>query len=231
VFDGEAHVAEAFRCGGQGYVVKTRAARDLPTALRQAHRGLRFAPSLASMCELSGAHGHVMQVHAELSRFLDELAAVLDLALRRGDATCVISTADIRDSVGARLRARGWDVGGAEGERRYLPVDAAEALSRFMRNGLPDAGLLAPIAAEIDDYRRSVGATRLTIFGNISEQLIAGGNFSGALAVERLWHTLTRHLPFCTVCGYDESSFDDTGVDFRPRVCAEHDIVSHAAGA
>jgi DNA-binding NarL/FixJ family response regulator len=36
VFDVDEHIRKAFRCGGRGYVVKSRAGRDLPTALPQA---------------------------------------------------------------------------------------------------------------------------------------------------------------------------------------------------
>jgi DNA-binding NarL/FixJ family response regulator len=230
VFDVEEHVAEAFRCGGRGYVVKARAARDLATALRQAHLGRRFAPSLSCMCELSGDRGHDMQVHADLPPFLDDLATLFDGALRRGDATCVISTGEVRDGLRARLRTRGWEI---DGHPRYLAVEAAEALSRFMRDGLPDRSLLAAIAAEMEEYRRAVverGTNRLTIYGTMSGQLIAEGNAKGALALESLWHTLTRELPFYTVCGYDQRCFDGSGPDFRPSVCAEHDVVSHASG-
>jgi DNA-binding NarL/FixJ family response regulator len=232
VFDVEEHVFEAFRCSGSGYVLKSRAARDLPTALRQAYLGRRFAPSLATMCMLTGGRGHDMQVHAGMELFLDEIAAVFDQALRRGDATCVITTGDIRDGLAVRLRARGWPIGAADGRNRYLAIDAAEGLSRFMRNGVPDAGLLAATAAELEDYRRTVveGETnRLTIFGNMSEQLIADGNTQAALALESLWHQLTCELPFYTVCVYRQSCFEHAAPDVRLNVSAKHDVVSHAS--
>jgi DNA-binding NarL/FixJ family response regulator len=233
VFDVEEHVAEAFRRGGHGYVLKSRAARDLPTALRQARLGRRFAPSLTSMCELTAGRGHAMQVHADITALLDDLATFFDLALRRGDATCVISSGEVRDGLSARLRSRGWTIDGPDGQRRYLAVDAAAALSRFMRNGLPDERVLAAIAAEMEDYRRAVverETSRLTVYGDMAAQLTAEGNAKGALALENLWHTLTVHLPFYTLCGYDRPCFDRTAPDFRPSVCAEHEVVSHAAG-
>jgi CheY-like chemotaxis protein len=233
VFDVEEHVSEAFRCGGRGYVLKSRAARDLPTALRQAHLGRRFAPSLGTMALLTPGGGHDMQVHAGGETLLDDLAAFFDVALRRGDATCVISSAPVRDGLSARLRRRGWPVGGPDGHKRYLAIDAAHGLSRFMRSGLPDAGLLAAIAAELDDYRRAVverETNRLTLFGNMSELLIAEGNTSGALALERLWHTLTANRPFYTICGYSRSTFDETAAELRPTLYARHEVVSHASG-
>jgi hypothetical protein len=231
--DSDEHIAEAFRCGGHGYVLKSRAARDLPVALRQAHRGRRFAPSLRAMWKLSDGRSHDVQVHRNVHSFLEDLAAFFDLALRRGDATCVIATSEIRDGLSRHLRARGWRIGGADGDQRYLAIDAAEALGRFMRNGLPDATVLAPIAADLENFRRSTverDTSRLTIFGHMSELLIAEGNPTAAVALESLWHRLTRDLPFYTLCAYDQSSFDGVAPDFRARVYAEHEVVGHARG-
>jgi CheY-like chemotaxis protein len=233
VYDVEEHVSEAFRCGGRGYVLKSRAARDLPIALRQAHLGRRFAPSLSSLWELTGGCGHDLQVHGHLVRFLDDLAAFFDLALRRGDATCLIASGEVRDGLSARLRARGWKVGGPDGDPRYLAIDAAAAIDRFMRNGLPDATILAAIAAELENYRRSAverETSRLTIVGHMAALLMAEGNPAAAVALESLWHGLTRNLPFYTLCAYGQPCFDTVASDFRSRAYAEHDVVSHASG-
>jgi DNA-binding NarL/FixJ family response regulator len=231
--DSDEHVAEAFRCGGHGYVLKSRAARDLPIALRQAQLGRRFAPSLRAMCELSRGRGHDVQVRRNLHSFLEDVATLFDLALRRGDATCVIASGEVRDGLSVRLRARGWKIGGADADQRYVAIDAAEALGRFMRNGLPDAPVLAAIAADLENYRRSTverETSRLTIFGHMSELLMAEGNPAAAVALESLWHRLTRHLPFYTLCAYDQSCFDGVAPDFRARVYAEHEVVGHASG-
>src|SRR5262245_49476101 len=82
--DSDEVVGEAFRCGGLGYVLKSRVRRDLTVALQQALRGRVFAPSLRSLFELVNGGGHAMQVHRGAEPFLDGLADVFDLALRRG---------------------------------------------------------------------------------------------------------------------------------------------------
>jgi DNA-binding NarL/FixJ family response regulator len=234
VFDVDEHISEAFRCGGRGYVLKSRAGRDLPTALRQAYLGRRFAPSLTTMCALTDRRGHDMQVYAGTDALLDELAVLFELALRRGDATCVIGTGEVRDGLSARLRARGWNVGAPDLHPRYLAIDAADALSRFMRNALPDATRLAAIAVELEDYRRSAverETSRLTIFGHMSALLMAEGNGAAALALESLWHELTGTLPFYTICAYEQVCFDAVAPDFRRCACEQHEVVSHASGA
>ena len=223
-------VSEALRCGGLGYVLKPRVGRDLMSALEQALLGRSFVPSLGPLVSADGG-SHVMQVYDGVELFADGLADCLDLALQRGDATCVIATRPVREGLRDRLRARGWDVEGSSGHKRYLAVDAADALKRFMRNGLPDPDRLAEMARELDEYRRAEcdGATsRLTVFGNMVVSLSADGNVPAMIALESLWNDLTRDLPFLTVCGYASSCFHEGVPGLWSNVCAEHHALSHA---
>jgi CheY-like chemotaxis protein len=230
--DANDHVSAAFECGGRGYVLKPYLSRDLASALDQVLLGRLFVPSLTSLFELAHGSAHAMQLYDGTDCFVDGLATFFDLALQRGDATCVIANEDVRDGLGHRLRAAGWDVGGPSGHPGYQAIDTAEALSRFMRNGLPDAGLLGELASELDQYRRAASqgaSSRLTIFGNMVMPLIAGGNATGAMALERQWNHLTHGLPFFTLCGYSASCFHDRGPDLWSTACEEHWAVSHAS--
>lgn len=230
--DADEYVSEAFRCGALGYVVKPRVSRDLVSALDQALLGRAFVPSLTSLLQLANGGGtHAMQLRDDSKFFMDDVASFLDLALRRGDATCVITTAEIREGLDERLRARGWDIGGSSGHKRYVAVDAADALKRFMRDGLPDPKRLAEITAELDQYRRAAaeGATpRLTIFGTMAEMLIAEGNTRAAISLEGLWTMLTDDLPFVTLCGYATSCFHEGVPDLWPDTCNAHWALSQA---
>ena len=229
--DADEIVGEAFRCGGRGYVLKTRVGRDLRNALDQALLGRLFVPSLSSLLHLATGGAHVMQVHNGGESFLDGVAGLFDLSLRRGDATCVIATTQIREGLADRLRRRGWDVGGSSGHKRYLAIDAADALSRVMRNGLPDEDRLAEIAGELDQYGRAVseGATsRVTVFGDMVMLLSADGNTRALLALESLWNTVTQGLPFLTLCGYTSSCFHDGEPNLWSDARTEHWALSHA---
>jgi hypothetical protein len=230
MLDDEETVVEAFRRGGRGYVLKPHVGRHLANALDHVSQGRLFAPSLTSLYQLTaGGPAHVMQLHGGQPSFLDAVASLFDLALQRGDATCVIGTTDIRDGLAARLRDRGWDI---DGHQRYRALDAAEAVDQVMRNGLPDAGLLANTAAELEEYRVSVtedATGRLAIFGNMVAILKAGGNTRAVMALESLWSSVTHALPFFTVCGYDSTCFHDAATDLWSTACGEHGAVSQAS--
>jgi CheY-like chemotaxis protein len=229
--DADEIVDAAFECGGLGYVCKLHLGRDLASALDQALVGRLFVPSLTSLFRLASGGAHAMQVHGGMESFLDGLAAFFDLALRRGDATCMIATEPVRRGLDVRLRARGWHVGGSSGHKRYLVIDAADALNRFMREGLPDRDRLANIAAELDQYRVAVAegpTSRLAIFGNMVVSLAADGNAKAVVALESLWNTLTHGLPFVTLCGYATSCFHKGVPTLWSDACAEHSLLSHA---
>jgi CheY-like chemotaxis protein len=231
MYDADVYVSEAFRCGGKGFVLKSHVERDLGSALDQARSGRLFVPSLTSLYRLAEGGGHAMQVHGDDESFLDGLATLFDLALRLGDATCVISTEQVREGLARRLRARGWNVGGTAGHKRYLALDSVGAVNRCIRNGVPDASILAEIAAELEQYRQATAerpTSRLTIFGNMVMVLIEDGNVKGAIALEKMWTTVTQGLPFLTLCGYASSCFHGNTPDLMSGARAQHFALAHS---
>jgi CheY-like chemotaxis protein len=230
--DSEEYVHESFACGGQGFVVKTRVASDLASALDQTLAGRLFVPSLKSLFDVARDGGHAMQLHRYGSAFLDGAAEFFHLALQRGDATCLIGTELVRQGVNERLRSRGWDVGGSSESERYRVVDAAEAIGRFMRGDDPDPDRIAEIAGELDQYRLEASegpVKRLTIMGEMAALLGLRGNSRAVLQIERSWQRLTRGLPFLTLCYYSTACFDDDmHADLFSGTCGEHWAVSHA---
>lgn len=232
MYDGDDYVREAFRHGARGYVVKSRARRDLASAIDQALHGRMFVPSLTPLLSLTDGSGHAMQIHDDVDVLLDGLTEFLDLALQRGDATCIIATKQVREGFVHRLQARGWDVAGPSGHKRCRVIDAHDALQGFMRDGFPDLHRLADVAADLDAYRRSAAEGTpacLTIFGNMAVALCEDNNVKGAIALESMWNTLTRDLPFFTLCGYPTACLRDAGPELWPAVCHEHWALSHAS--
>ena len=223
------HAIAAFRCGARGFVQKSKLGRDLQSALDLALHARVFVPSLTSLFGLVDRDGHAMQLYGDPERFLDGLAAFLDLALRRGDATCVIGGDNIREGLDRRLRDAGWDIG-PSGERHYFVMDTVDTLSRVMRNGLPDPERVAEVASELDQYRRAVSVgpqSRLTLFGDVASSLIANGNSAAAIELESQWNSVTDGRAFFTLCGYSASCLDDCVPKIWSQACLEHWAVSH----
>ena len=220
MLDAEDEIAAAYRLGGSGYVIKSRMARDLESALGHVLAGRQFAPSLITLAAQMPNGGHAWQMQESGEGWADEVLALFAHALSRGDATCLIADASIRAKFAAHL-----------GHPRYLAVDTAGAMSRFLRDGMPDTAILEEIIRELDHYRiASAGPdARLLVVGRMAGQLFADGNTAGALAIETAWDRLTKDLPFLTICGYVSESCHHAHPDHWAGICDSHSAVSHAS--
>ena len=184
------YVAEGFRSGGRGYVLKTRLHLDLTNALQRVLAGQMFLPSLGALFAIDhNVTGHVVMFHDDDRAFVDGVSGFISASLRRGDVVSLVTSSPIRAGVAERLRAYGWDAGEAGDYGRYHASDAAESLSSIMRNGRPDAERLRHFVAEIERTRvqgPGEAESRLTVVGDMSAHLLAAGNSQAALEVEHL---------------------------------------------
>ena len=58
--------------------------------------------------------------------------------------------------------------------------------------------------------------------------LIQDGNAKAAIELEKLWSTVTRGLPFLTLCGYPTSCFHAGAPDLVSGARTEHWALCHA---
>jgi CheY-like chemotaxis protein len=233
--EADEYVAEAFRAGAYGYVVKARMHADLVNALMHAAAGRLFMPSLKSVFVVAnGGGGHAAQFYERVGPLLDELSPFVAMALQNGDAVSVVATAEVRAGLADRLSADGWQVPASGEHGRYRAFDAAETLDALMRDGRPDAELMDAAIADLERVRiaTAVGVNpRLTLVGQIAVPLLENGDPDGAMEIERLWNRLTHPLPLLGICCYPLSCFAGlAGADLFSDVCAEHWAIGSARG-
>jgi len=225
----EEYVTAAIDAGAQGYVVKVDMYSDLISAIDHVFADRIFVPSLPPAA--SAGCDHAVLFHANDDHFLDEASRLAADRLETGDLVVIVGTAEMRGGIAQRLENSGPILGSIMAQKRYIEFDAAESLSKFIREGRPDAGCVADIVADLD--RKRVVAcgpeSRLTLIGELAAILCRQGQFQAAVEVEQTWSRLTRDLPFFTVCCYSAECFQDSkSVEMFPMVCAEHRAVSHA---
>ena len=175
------------------------------------------------------SHGHVVQFYTEDEALLGAISRFIGTALGAGDAGLVIATKAHRDGLLLQLKERGFDVAGALRQGRLIVVDAAETLSRFMRDGWPDAACFASVAGSFFDQIRAVtGADRprVAAFEEMVALLWAEGNSEAAIRLEELWNDLARTYSFSLHCAYPITNFkrDEDGEAFL-KFCAAHSAV------
>jgi len=228
--ESDEYVAEGFRSGGRGYVLKTRLHLDLANALQHVLAGQLFVPSLESLFAIDPEFtGHVVLLHENDRGFVDGVSGLLAAALRRGDSVSLVSSSRIRAGVAQRLQAAGWNAGESGDYGPYRAMDSATALSPILHNGSLDLDRLRELIAETE--RGRVNGARgadsiLTFVGDVSTHLL-DAHPELALEIEHAWTEMTRALRFVTVCCYPTSRFQTADGRLLPQLCAEHLAVAH----
>jgi signal transduction histidine kinase len=169
---------------------------------------------------------HVVQFYADDAFLVDELSRYIGSALAAGDGAIVIATKAHRDGISQRLKARGMDPTHAIALGRYISLDAAETLSKFMLNDFPDAARFSDALGSIVVQATACAEGQIphvAAFGEMVALLWAQGKIEAALHLEELWNGLAQKHSFSLRCAYPMQSFDreEHGDSFL-RICAVH---------
>jgi len=235
-------VQAALDTGAHGYVVKVDAGGDLLKAVTSVLQGNRYlSASIASRGLLEARTGqaviplasqpagirHEVGFYLEDDRLVADISRFIGPALKSGNAVIVVATALHRQQVLRRLGVDGFDVEAAIEHRRYLGLDAADAVSSFMGNGLPDPVRFLTLFGDLIATAADAAKTedrRVTIFGEGVSLLWERGNLEAAIEVERLSNLLSRTLEVDILCGYSLQG-TSMGGPTHELICAEHSAI------
>jgi signal transduction histidine kinase/ActR/RegA family two-component response regulator len=182
-----------------------------------------FAPP-ADWSEMSDTE-HFVQFYEADGFLLNSLSGFIGAAINSGDAAVVVATKAHRDGLDELLRVNGLDVTNAVACGRYVSLDAAETLSKFMVDGSPETGrfneVLGGVLASVTD-----GRARVRAFGEMVALLWAEGNYNGAIRLEELWNNLQKAYSFSLFCAYPMHGFSGEKFE-QPHdgVCTVHSRV------
>jgi DNA-binding NarL/FixJ family response regulator len=245
-------VQEALDTGAQGYIVKADAG-ELLQAIDAVLRGERFVgtrfaghifvgPShagasqehqgVSSRAHLEGntgiAHSHDVVFYSDDAGLLDDLTPFITAALTAGAAAVVVATEPHRDSLLLRLQRHGTDIAEAIEQGRYISVDAADAVSTFMINGMLDPvrylNLFHELIVRAAEAAKGAQA-RIAVFGESVDLLWAQGKAEAAIQVEGLCNQLVETYGVHILCGYSLRIVQGGMESPIEKICAEHSAV------
>jgi PAS domain S-box-containing protein len=173
--------------------------------------------------------GHMVQFYGEDAALIDGVSAYIGEALEEGNAALVLATAEHREALTKRLEARALDIPRAMAEGRYVVLDAAETLSKFILEGWPDPvryeETVARLVAQVRAAARG-NSPRLVVFGEMVALLWAQGKFQTAVRLEQLWNELQQRESFSLRCAYPIRGFDRAEhAEAFLAICSEHSHV------
>ena len=245
-------VQEALSTGASGYIVKTDAGSELLAGVdaalcgevfvssRLAHQDFSMASTIRVhnslrdnefvlpryQQELTTTRCHDVGFYSDDEFLLDHLTLFVGGALTAGNSAIVLATESHRTNLLSRLQAHLSNIGAAIERGRYIALDAAEALSKVIVNGLPDPvrffDLLGDLIVKASKAsKREQG--RVAIFGECVQLLWQQGNADAVIQFEKLGNQLIKKYDVDIRCGYSLSSFQGgVGSQVFEGICAEH---------
>jgi DNA-binding NarL/FixJ family response regulator len=246
---------EALRSGGNGYLIKSDAGIDLLRAVEAVLKGKQFISSSLAGRDTEdptdqysvemphhqkvltpiplqnveiGSH-HQAGFYSDDPSLLNGLTQFIGASLEIGNAAIVVATESHREGLLPRLQSYGLDIGAVIEEGRYIALDAAETVSTFMVNGVPDparflqaADNLIKVAGDAAKGERP----RVAICGECDPPLWTIGTGDAAIGLEQLWNKITNTYNVDVLCAYPLKSLEGVRYkDIFQRICAEHSAV------
>src|ERR1700687_212726 len=178
--------------------------------------------------------GHGVQFYTDDAYLVNALSRFIGTALGAGDAAIVIATKPHREGLAQRLKANGLDTTAAIKKGRYLVLDAAETLEKFMVEGEPDwarfEAVISPFIMSVAELTE--GETRrVAAYGEMVALLWEQGKIEAAIRLEELWNLLAEKHVFTLLCASPiRSFFDDKHSHPFSQICAKHSAVIPGEG-
>jgi len=171
---------------------------------------------------------HIVQFYEAEEVLLDGLKGFIGLALQAGSSAIVVATETHLDSLAKVLTSEGINLAAAAKEGRYVALNAADTLSRFMVDGSPNPQrfnkLIRPVIIRASASSRN--DPRVAIFSEMVALLWNERNVESAIQLEGLWKELAKSQSFLLYCAYPINNLnrEEYGKVFL-KICDQHSFV------
>src|SRR5579864_42088 len=173
--------------------------------------------------------GHSVQFYKDDSVMLANLSQFVGAALMAGNSAVVVATQAHRDGLARLLGSRGLNVADAKAQGRYIVMDAAETLSKFMVESQLNRALFNEVIGPVILKAKSAVQGKhssVAVFGEMVALLWAERKVDTAIQLEQLWNDLAKSLEFSLFCAYPMDSFcREEDAKLFERICDAHTLV------
>jgi hypothetical protein len=164
---------------------------------------------------------HIVQIYENDEKFLELLLGFVSTGITSKECTIVIGTSVHIASLNEKLALQGFNVDQVILAGYYLPMDAEDALSKFMVNGWPDENLFNHLVSHLISRARSEGRP-VRAFGEMVAILWAKGHVGATVRLEQLWNKFCEKEAFCLFCAYPQSGFTQDASESLGHICSAH---------
>ena len=169
------------------------------------------------------AHLHLVEFYETEEFLVDTVSEFVSSSLRGGDAAIVIATPTHHRAFEAAFDASGIDMSAAVD--RYLALDAAELLQKFMVDEAPDPERFRQTLHALIE-RPAADGRQVQIFGEMGVLLWDAGDLASTIMLEDLWNDLGVTHQLTRLCAYPLRAFaSQANAAAFGRICEQHATV------
>ncbi len=149
----------------------------------------------------------VGQETVPVAQFCDDATLIAEIGsamcneLDAGNAVVSIATGTHRRLLAEQLTGHGVNLIAALSKGQYVCLNALDALSNIIIEGVPDVIRFAEVVGAILD-RTANSYRRVLVFGELVPLMHAEGNHAGAVELDRLWRSFVASRPIFLHCEY-----------------------------
>ncbi|MDF2449392.1 MAG: hypothetical protein K0R26_1896 [Bacteroidota bacterium] len=166
-------------------------------------------------------YDHLVQIYESKAAFLDLLEGYVLDGFRAGDCVVIIATTEHLKALNKRLKKNGCNLGTLISDHQYIPLDAAETLSTFMKNGWPDETLFMATVNSIISKAKA-RSRQVRAFGEMVALLWEQGHNGATVQLEHLWSRFCQTESLCLFCAYPKAGFTQNPDDSLQNICCSH---------
>jgi len=167
---------------------------------------------------------HFVQFYENDGFIIEKIARRAAKALKIDGSCVLVATGPHLADLEARLYRLETDLESVRAQGRYVALDAADTLARFMVDGWPDRIEFNKVVGDVI-ARATQHSHFVSVFGEMVALLCAENNPSAAIQLEQLWNDLSRTYRFSLCCAYPLTAFaNDPEGSALLQVCAKHSL-------
>jgi hypothetical protein len=165
---------------------------------------------------------HLVQIYENEEVILDSLEGFAGSGLKAGDSVIIISIENRLKALNKRLGARGFNLKALKSNHQYIPLDAHEILSKFIRLGWPNEELFTKTINNIITLARGKDLRKVRAYGEMVAILWEQGYNGATVQLEHLWNKFCSQDAFCLFCAYPKSGFTQDAETSIEHICSTH---------
>lgn len=167
---------------------------------------------------------HLLQLYENENVFLSTLEGFVKNGFDSGESVIVLATRAHLQTLQIRLQFQGYKLSSLKAKDLFIPLEANEALAKFMVNDWPEEALFIPFVSSVIS-RASAGGRKVRAFGEMVALLWENGLSGATVHLEQLWERYLHKEPLNLFCAYPKSGFTRDAHLSLQDICACHSML------